>query len=406
MASVKFFLDKRSKKKDGTYPLKLTVTHRKPFHISLNVSLPEENWIDERIEGNITNRRFLNNYINAQFTKVHNLLLRLTLDGKIDELSHIELRDLILENKEDELDNSLFINHARAFIESRETQGTKDTYTYTLNTIAKHYNLDTLTFDEIDVIWLEEFDKILRKTCKVNTRSIHLRNIRAIFRDATRKKIVSKELYPFDDFSIKNEETIHRDLKPQEIKLLRDYEVEPHQEQYRDLFMLLFYMIGINTVDLLHATELDGDRLRFKRAKTGRIYSIKVEPEAMAIIKKYSPGKEYLLNFLDNYSDYKNFRSRFNKNLKEIGTWQWVDSVSKNGRHIQKKVVYGLFPNITSYYARHSWATIAAYLDIPEKTIKMALGHGTRSVTDTYINFDARKVDAANRKVINYINSL
>lgn len=406
MASVKFFLDKRAQKKDGSFPLKLTVTHKKPFHISLNVSIPEENWIDDRIEGDIKNRRFLNNYIQAQFTKVQNMLLRLSLDGKIDTLSHSELKDLILDNEDDLLDNSLFINHAKAFIEKKETQGTKDTYKYTISTIAKHYNINTLTFDEMDVVWLEKFDDILRKTCKINTRSIHFRNIRAIFRDASRKKLISKELYPFDDFSIKSEDTIHRDLKPKEIKLIRDYNVEPHQEQYRDLFMLLFYMIGINMVDLLHATELDGDRLKFKRAKTGRIYNIKVEPEAMAIIEKYSPGKKYLLNFLDNYSDYRNFRSRFNKNLQEIGPWQWVDRVTSTGRMVQKKVVFPIIPNITSYYARHSWATIAGILDIPDKTIKMALGHGPKTVTDIYINFDTRKVDAANRKVIDYINSL
>ena len=58
-------------------------------------------------------------------------------------------------------------------------------------------------------------------------------------------------------------------------------------------------MIGINTVDLLHATELDGDRLKFKRAKTGRIYNIKVEPEAMAIYEQrrlaFKARRDFLL---------------------------------------------------------------------------------------------------------------
>lgn len=411
MASVKFYLDKRTQKKDGSYPLKLTVTHKKPFHISLNVSVHEKNWINNRIEGNIPNRKFLNSYLQTQLSNVQNTILKLSLDGILINMSHTDLKNVIttgLSHDNNENDNkvSLFVDHANNFIDSREAQGTKETYLYTLSTIAKHYDISTLSFDDIDVVWLEDFNNKLRLTCKINTRSIHLRNVRAIFRDATRKKIVSKELYPFDDFSIKTEETQFRDLKPDQIKLLRDYDVEPHQEQYRDLFMLLFYLIGINTVDLLHLEKLDGDRITFKRAKTGRLYSIKVEPEAMKIIKKYSPGKKYLLNFLDNYIDYKDFRSRFNKNLKEIGPWEWVNAVSINGRKVQKKKIKPIFPKLSSYYARHSWGSIAAFLDIPDRTIKMGLGHGKKTVTDKYINFDMRKVDAANRKIIDFINSL
>ena len=411
MASVKFFLDKRSMKKDGTYPLKLTVTHRKAFHISLGVSVEEQNWINNKIEGNIPNKRFLNSYIQARITSVQNIILRLTLNGAIDSLSHRDLRQEIireLEGGAEETDSKrlLFADHAKAFIDTRETQGTKDTYNYTLNTIARFYDINSLAFEDIDVTWLEGFDFRLRDTCSVNTRSIHLRNVRAVFRDAMRKRIISREYYPFEDFSIRTEETQHRNLTPEQLKLLRDYDVEPHQEQYRDLFMLLFYLIGINTVDLLHAEVIDGDRLNFRRAKTGRLYSIRVEPEAMAIIKRYSPGEKYLLNVLDNYSNYKNFRQRFNKNLKEIGPWEWVESLSLNNRRVKKKKIYPLFPFLTSYYARHTWATIAGELDIPDKTIKMALGHGKKTTTDIYINFDMRKVDAANRKVIDYLNAL
>ena len=60
-------------------------------------------------------------------------------------------------------------------------------------------------------------------------------------------------------------------------------------------------------------------------------------------------------------------------------------------------------PKISSYWARHTWATIASSIDIPKDTISAALGHGGNTVTDVYIRFDRRKVDEANRKVINYV---
>jgi hypothetical protein len=62
MANVKFYLDKRAQKQDGTYPLKLFISHNeKKFFVSLNVSIPKENWIGDKIEGDIVNKNSLNN---------------------------------------------------------------------------------------------------------------------------------------------------------------------------------------------------------------------------------------------------------------------------------------------------------------------------------------------------------
>jgi integrase len=68
-----------------------------------------------------------------------------------------------------------------------------------------------------------------------------------------------------------------------------------------------------------------------------------------------------------------------------------------------KKVHQPLFPKISTYWARHTWATIAASLDIPKETIAQALGHSSNTVTDIYIEFDQRKVDVANRKVLDWV---
>ena len=82
--------------------------------------------------------------------------------------------------------------------------------------------------------------------------------------------------------------------------------------------------------------------------------------------------------------------------LKSIG----YTSIKKHGR----KVKNPLFPHLTTYWARHTWATLAAELDIPKETIAAALGHEIGSpITSIYINFDQKKVDKANRMVIDYL---
>jgi integrase len=64
-------------------------------------------------------------------------------------------------------------------------------------------------------------------------------------------------------------------------------------------------------------------------------------------------------------------------------------------------------PTLSTYYARHTWATLAYGLNVPKDIISQALGHSNGvSVTDIYIEYDRDKVDEANRKVIDYINGL
>lgn len=87
---------------------------------------------------------------------------------------------------------------------------------------------------------------------------------------------------------------------------LRDCLVEPHQERYRSLFMLIFYLIGINFVDLCGLDGIVDGRVEYRRHKTGRLYSIKVEPEAKKIIESLR-GKNHLIFVNDSVKNYKNF---------------------------------------------------------------------------------------------------
>lgn len=269
--------------------------------------------------------------------------------------------------------------------------------------IEKFTDLDTLTFEQIDASWLRRFEAELTEANKVNTIALHLRNLRAVFNRAIDEETIPQGMYPFRRYKIKKESTPKRSLTVEELRLLRDYPCEEWQEKWRDMFMLVFYLIGINTVDLMALTEVRNGRIEYRRAKTHPLYSIKVEPEAQAIIDKYK-GADHLLDFADRYADHGDLRRRMNAALKKIGPMEWVENRSKIIPKKNKKKITPLFPGITSYWARHTWATIAASLDIPKETIAAALGHGGNTTTDIYIDFDRRKVDEANRKVIDFLN--
>lgn len=390
---IKITLDLRRKKKDGTYPIVIEIRNKDKIRIATSYSALPENWNDGQFKKNESNYARKNLVLRSMYDKVERVLLEISEERRF--ISDKELRALInkdVSNKQD-LSNRTFISVLDSFLELKSNAGTRSVYEGTRNKILIFDK--GCTFETIDRNWLSRFEKwMIDSGMKTNAYAIHLRNIRAVFNYAIDEEITT--LYPFRKFKIRKEETRKRSLTVEQLRQLRDYPCEPYQERYRDMFMLMFYLIGVNAVDLFNAKELVNGRLEYKRAKTGKLYSVKVEPEAMEIIERYK-GKKYLLNVLDEYGNYKDFLHRMGIGLKQIGE-------CKRSGLGGKKHITPLSPDISSYWARHTWATIAASLDVPKETIAAALGHEIgMSVTSIYINFDMRKVDEANRLVLDKI---
>lgn len=272
---------------------------------------------------------------------------------------------------------------------------TRQHYLHTLSKLrAFEPEIDKLGFADITVGWLDRFDRFLSQTSSLNTRSHHLRAIRAVFKYAIRNDLDIRN--PFDRMSIRTEKTRKRAVSAERVRHLATMEVRPHEEVYRDMFMLSFMLIGINAVDLYRVKRLSPDgRLEYRRAKTHKLYSVKVEPEAAEIINRYR-GKSALLMLADRWMSHNSFAAGCNTALRSIGAPR---SAPKRPR-----IDAGDFPGLTWYVARHSWATIAAEIDIPDAVIGQALGHSSANpVTEIYIDRNQKKVDDANRKVLDYV---
>ena len=120
------------------------------------------------------------------------------------------------------------------------------------------------------------------------------------------------------------------------------------------------------------------------------------KPEAQRIIAKYR-GRDYLLNIAERYKDYRNYAKRMNKYLKRIG--------QKYNPHTKEWEGEPVCGEVTVYWARYSWGTVAAELDIAERSIGAAMAHSTKtSVTSIYIRTDMRrKIDEAQEKVVRFV---
>lgn len=387
--------------KGNSLRLRLT-NNRKVAEISMGVQLSPEDLADAMSVKPKSNNIKWKSVISDYQAKLDDIKCELLKSGRADEDVKV-IRDIVLKecfNREEaEQANKTggqFVTHFQSFIDGKTNKGTKGVYKHTLDRIRLYDSkIEQKSFEEIDLKWLTGFETFCAQTATKNARNIHLRNIRAVFNNAIDYEITTA--YPFRRFKIRPEATRKRALSVEELRKLFAYPVETYAEIYRDMFKLMFMLIGINTVDIHRLKSISKEgRVEYKRAKTGRLYSIRVEPEAMELIEKYK-GEKGLLCIADRWSNSQNFRHQCNKALQRIG------EMERKGRG-GKKIITSEFPEITTYWARHSWATIAYSIGVSKDVIAQALGHSDgHDTTNIYINEDLSKIDEANRRVLDWV---
>ena len=389
MSSISVFTSKSKVDRNGNMTVYLRINHNGRFMVSTGLTASGE------IKGttfpkNDRNRGVKKNRLDEVIAAAESVLVA------NQSLTARQVKTLVLDavNPTKGKAGQFLTDYINTYADMKSGR-TVDLYKQTAKRVSEFDRNATL--DTIDVVWLKNFEKKCARTMKVNTIGIHLRNIRATFNWAISEGKTGN--YPFSKFRIRQEATSKRSLSVEELRILRDYPCKPYQRIYRDVFMLMFYLIGINAKDLLNLTQKNvvNGRIEYVRAKTKKRYSVKIEPEAAQIIERYK-GKNHLLSILDRCGNELNWLHRMNDALKDIGK-TWEPGKAKVGK--------SLFPNLSSYWSRHTWGTLAAEIDTPIDVIAHALGHRIPEldVTSIYIRFNEKKIDEANRKVIDFVNS-
>lgn len=381
----KIILSARNEKSKHGYPVQLTMRVGNS-RLRFNTGIFLHN------RANIIN----NHIVNEEYGAIYNT----RLSGIISRIELFLLDNPSISQLKEFVSNLILDRHNREYkllevfdefvASTKQNRSTLSIYGQTRSKIMTYDK--NAVMDNIDTKWLSGIERMMvRQGMKINSIAINMRNIRAVFNYAIDEEYTRN--YPFRKFKIKQEQTAKRSLGKDILIRIRDCKYTGFMAEYRDMFMLMFYLIGINAADLFslsHSALKDG-RIIYHRKKTGKLYSVRVEPEAMVIIERYK-GCRYLLCPLDRYSDYRDYLHHMNDGLKNLGR-KFKDGVGWSGKAI--------YPTLTSYYARHSWATIAFEIGVPKDIISLALGHSFGvAVTDTYIEYSTKQVDDANRRVL------
>lgn len=386
---LKIYLDTRATKKGEQAPLKLSIAHNNGTALlSLGISvLPSQfNSKSEKVEYH-PNKIFINNFLAQRKNEVEKIALDLSLNHKLATLSATELKNIIkekLDSNGNQQPTNLFIDVWHKFVAQGKKLATQQLYAYTFGNLQKFCpKLDKLTFEDFTLSFITEFNNyLIGINNKNNTRNAQYKCIKAVFNYAILNDITTN--YPFRKFKIRQLPTAKRALTVEQLREFINAKIPIRATPFRDYFVLTFCLIGINAVDLFHCDKTaisNQNRLEYVRAKTYKRYSIKIEPETAEYLKRYQ-GDKSLLYFREYYNNEDGF---------QMCLYKWL------------KRLMPAIPTFSLYWARHTWATIAASLDIPKEVIAHALGHSSNTVTDVYIDFDERKVDIANRKVLDYV---
>lgn len=393
MVSTKFYLDTRYGDKE--FPIKISISYNgKTALLATGIKVAKGQWNGKEVIKH-PNAMMLNATIGGMKSAVDYRILEMRESIKGKTATQIKDAVLVALHRE-EGKKVTFLSRFDRFLSLKNKKLTIQSYEWTRKKLLEFdRRLAKKTFEEIDTDYIKDF--LASLDLSRNSKNILLRNIRAVFNDAIDANVTTA--YPFRKISTATAPTKKKALTLEQMQTLFSCECEPWMEEYIDMFRLMIMLRGINAVDLFSAklTQIDNNRLEYSRSKVGTsLLSVKIEPEAWKIIDKYR-GKDYLLSPRDRYADYQDYLRHMNRALKSVGR-----PLGKFGK-IEGD---GLFPKLSSNWARHSWATVGIRLGIPKDVISRGMGHSPGvKVTDIYIDYDSKDIDDANRKIIDKIFS-
>lgn len=259
----------------------------------------------------------------------------------------------------------------------------------------KHLNI---YFPDIDITWLRKYETWLRSNnIKENTIGIRFRTLRAIYNLAIEENIVKAEYYPFKKYKVSklHEETAKRAITKDEINSILNYKSSnPYTRFPIDLFTFTYLTGGINFVDIAYLTKdnIIDDRLVYYRRKTSKLIKLPLQPKAIELINKYSnPDNPYLFPILSTFhKTEQQQRNRIHKVITKVN-----DRLKAIGKELNLPI------DLTTYVARHSFATSLKRSGVQTSMISEMLGHSSETVTQIYLdNFGNDQMEEAMKNLL------
>lgn len=395
--SISIVLDKRRKKENGTYPVKLRVfnkTFKKDKRYVLNIDLTEPEfktiWINSENKPLGGKNRETRLKLQAIETRANNEAKQLT----VFDFAKFETK--LFRKSSDKNKVKHHFDLVIKWNTDSNKIGTAESYKYTLKSLVefsetvKKCRADKLTFDAITPDWLNEYENfMITKGKSYTTVGIYTRTLRVVFNNAISSNDISKDIYPFgfkkdNKYKIPRSKKVKKALNSIQLKTLFNVKVtNDNEQQAKDFWFFSYASNGMNFKDiaLLRYADIKEDKFSYYRAKTfdkttkKTAITIYLTDFTKGIISKY--GNKSKTGFVFNIISKEDTAEIQYKKIKNF--------IRLINDHIKRMAKRNDLPNdISTYWARHSMATNSLRKGISMEFISEALNHSDLNVTKNY----------------------
>lgn len=323
----------------------------------------------------------------------------LLLNSQKEVVIRLNPAQLALEEEVQASTEPAFLCFMDKVIDSLRAKGqlrTTETYLSARSSFAHFRKGKDCRLGEIDHHLINAYETWLKQRgVKKNTISFYMRILRAVYNRAIDQHELP-DTKPFRHVYTGVERTRKRAISAELLQeIQRLYPKVSKEKQFAiDMFFFSFYARGMSFVDMayLMKTDIVANVIVYQRRKTGQRLQVKCEKELIEITSKYANDSPFLLPIITDqtepsYQQYRRCQRRVNRHLKDIG------------------IALGLQHPLTTYVARHSWATIARNLDIPISVISESMGHTSEKTTRIYLDsISSNVIDRANQSIIEAVS--
>ena len=402
ITSVKLMLNKSRILNNGSYPLVFQVIHNRRKKLLYTGYRMKEEVFDES-EGKIMNG-VSSTFTATEVVKMNRELrkMRNRIDTRIRQLERageeFTVEDILAQNAfgtgKPQFYLLRYINTQIERKQELKKVGMAAAYKSTRSSLARFIGRPDVRMSEVDSAFVRRYEDFLYSNgASGNTVSYYLRNLRSLYNQAVTDGYHPRGEYPFAKAQTRPAKTVKRALSRTDMQNLADLnlENEPELEFTRDLYLFSFYAQGMAFVDivLLKKTDICNGVLTYSRHKSKQLIRIVVTPQMQGLIDKYKTENEYLFpiisgEYASGYKQYRLALGRINRHLKKIA------------------VVADIEVPLTTYTARHTWATLARDYGAPISVISAGLGHTSEEMTRVYLkDFDVFMLNQVNSIVTN-----
>lgn len=391
--SISICLDKRRKKANGKFPVRLRVFTPNPRKQKLYPTTFDFTEKEFASIWETSKPRKEYKKIRFDIQAVERKALEVAKD--IIPFSFVEFEKKLFRKNGDGVKVSYHYNERIEDYKKQNRISTADSYHCSQNSLKsfvedQHKNYASLTLLDIDKNWLQSFETyMINKGRSISTVGIYLRPLRAIFNKAIEEGEIEKEFYPFGKrkYQIPTSKNVKKALNKEQMKLL--FNAKPsnkEQQKAKDFWFLSYNCNGMNMKDIaqLKYEDIQGDKIIFYRAKTLFTSKTQLKPIVIylnpfieKIIQKYSIKKQLGRNYVFDIIDEKDIPEKKQTKIKNFTRFI--------NQHLKKLCESNELPvNISTYWARHSFATLAVRNGATMEFMQESLGHKNMSTTQAY----------------------